>query len=83
MSTSDTPKTDAATQEEYEDLAYLSRQLERENNALRKDKARLIGLLSDAQNGLYWYQEEHPEDASPADDELHAQIDQALKESQP
>ena len=48
MSTSDTPKTDAATQEEYEDLAYLSRQLERENNELRQ-------LLGEAETALGFY----------------------------
>jgi hypothetical protein len=35
-------------------------------------------LLERAQNGLRWYEEAHPEDNSPADDELHEEIDRLL-----
>lgn len=38
----------------------------------------LVEALEDAQNGLRWYQEAHPEDASGADDEMHKKIDAAL-----
>lgn len=41
-------------------------------------QSELLELLESAQNGLKWYQAEHPEDASPADDELHERIDAAL-----
>lgn len=46
--------------------------------ALEAENQRLVHLLAGAQNGLKWYQDEHPEDASEADAELHAQIDEAL-----
>ncbi len=38
----------------------------------------LKSLLERAQNGLRWYQDAHPEDESPADDELHEAIDNVL-----
>jgi hypothetical protein len=40
--------------------------------------AQLRDLLSEAQNGLQWYQSEYPEDDSPEDDEMHERIDAAL-----
>lgn len=38
----------------------------------------LCDLLERAQNGLRWYQDEHPNDASEADGELHIEIEEAL-----
>lgn len=47
-----------------------------------QDQTALIRELSDtlerAQNGLRWYQDEHPEDGSEADGELHEEIDALL-----
>ena len=45
---------------------------------LKADNERLRDLLERSQNGLRWYQDAHPEDASNADDELHDEIDEAL-----
>ena len=42
---------------------------------------KLKEVLEDAQTGLKWYQEEHPEDASPVDDELHEKIDELLNQT--
>ena len=36
-----------------------------------------LTTLDSAQNGLRWYQEQHPSDASPADAETHEQIGEA------
>ena len=59
MSTSDTPRTDSIAKtvfespdfssgsERCEALADFARQLERDNNRLRDDKERLLGLLGD------------------------------------
>ena len=58
---SDTPRTDAVTNKSVEeddgaymaeDLLFHSRELERENAELRKDKERLDWVLSHA--GRYW-----------------------------
>ena len=51
---SDTPRTDAAKEggESWMELAALSAQLERENAALREDKARLDWLCED--DGSVW-----------------------------
>ena len=47
----------------------------------RLELQKLKEVLEDAQTGLKWYQEEHPEDASPVDDELHKKLDELLKQS--
>ncbi|VTU32098.1 hypothetical protein H4CHR_02942 [Variovorax sp. PBS-H4] len=47
-------------------------------NALVGQHNHLINLLQQAQNGLRWYQDMHPDNASGADDELHAEIDAAI-----
>lgn len=47
-----------------------------------EENERLRDLLEQAQNGLRWYQDAHPEYASPADDELHDAIDRALIEKE-
>jgi len=36
-------------------------------------------LLAQAYEGLKWYRDMHPEDDSPADDELYGRIERALK----
>jgi hypothetical protein len=43
-----------------------------------EDNLRLRLALEKAQNGLEWYRSEHPEDESPADDEMRAEIHAAL-----
>jgi hypothetical protein len=56
------------------------RELDREASArAQASVARLRDLLSEAQNGLQWYQSEYPEDDSPEDDEMHERIDAALE----
>ena len=39
----------------------------------------LKGILEEAYNGLKWYRDAHPEDDSPADDELYERIERALE----
>jgi septal ring factor EnvC (AmiA/AmiB activator) len=39
---------------------------------------RLVDALTKARSGLQWYREEHPEDDTPADDEMEAEIEAAL-----
>jgi hypothetical protein len=46
--------------------------------ASQASEARLRDLLERSQNGLRWYQDEHPDDDSEADGELHDEIDTAL-----
>lgn len=49
---------------------------------LQEEIERLRRALQSAQAGLKWYQAEHPEDSSPADDEMHEEIDQALAKTE-
>lgn len=42
--------------------------------AMGQELIALRAVLEKAHNGLRWYRAEHPEDASPADDELDEEI---------
>lgn len=46
---------------------------------LRFEVMALKDILQEAYNGLRWYRDRHPEDDSPADDELYVRIERALQ----
>jgi hypothetical protein len=63
-------------------MLEATRESLREHMGLLKGKTSKIEALKDllerAQNGLRWYADMHPDDASEADGELHVEIDEAL-----